>query len=87
MHPRPTAIHLRLSHGQADFLYYELLGLLNDYCHSSRVTLEDHEEAGLLDTLQQLETGLARSTAVANLQLSQLRAAINRPERRAAVEG
>ena len=87
MHPRPTAIHLRLSHGQADFLYYELLGQLDHYRNCGHTHLEEHEEAGLLDVLQQLETGLARSTAVANLQLSQLRAAVNRPERRAAAEG
>lgn len=79
MHPRLPAIHLRLTASQADLLYYELLGLLEHYRSSRGEVLDDHDEAGLLDAVQQLETGLARSNAVAELQLAHLRAAIHRP--------
>lgn len=78
MHPRPATIHLRLSPAQAELLQWELLGLLDHYRRPSLAVLEADDEAGLLDAVRQLETGLARARSVADVQLAQLRAAMQR---------
>lgn len=79
MYPRPSTILLRLTPAQADLLQWELLGLLEHYREHQPARLEAHDEAGLLDAVRQLETGLARAQAVADTQLAHLRAALRRP--------
>jgi hypothetical protein len=78
MYPRRSSIRLQLSPQQAEFLYWELLGLLDHYQQTGIHRLEPHEEAALRIAAAELELGLARATAVAELQLEQLRAMTNR---------
>lgn len=78
MYPRRSSIRLQLSPQQAEFLYWELLGLLDYYQQPGGHRLEPHEEAALRIAASELELGLTRATAVAELQLEQLRAMTSR---------
>lgn len=77
MHPRNSNLRLQLTPQQGEFLYWELLGLL-DYYQQRQPGLEPHDEAALRAAVAQLEAGLRRSEAIAELQLEQLRAITNR---------
>lgn len=79
MFTQPSTVHLRLQPQQAEFLYFELLGLLAHY-NDTRTPLDSSEERALLSAVTQLELGIQRSQAVADVQLEQLRAAALRKE-------
>jgi hypothetical protein len=79
MFTQPSSVHLRLQPQQAEFIYCELLGLLAHY-KDAGTTLGNGEEHALLSAITQLELGIQRSQAAADLQLEQLRAAALRRE-------
>lgn len=79
MFTQPSTVHLRLHPQQAEYIYFELLGLLAHY-KDSGITVDPSEERALLSTVTQLELGIQRSQAVADTQLEQLRAAALRKE-------
>lgn len=78
MYVQKPTVQIRLNPTQAEFIYWELLGLLSDYQEEHTADLEPHEEAALLSAVCQLESGLARSQAVGTVQLEQLRASVSR---------
>ena len=79
MFTQPSTVHLRLQPQQAEFIYFELLGLLAHY-NDTCTPLDSSEERALLSAVTQLELGIQRSQAVADVQLEQLRAAALRKE-------
>ena len=64
-------ITVRLSHMQADWLFYELLGNVNDY--TERGLLEPEEEAALRQIIKDLETGISLAASKAEIDLNRLR--------------
>lgn len=79
MFNQPSTVHLRLHPRQAEFIYCELLGLLAHYKETG-ITFGDGEERALLSAVTQLELGIQRAQAAADVQLEQLRAAALRKE-------
>jgi hypothetical protein len=79
MFTRSSTVSLRLGAQQAEFIYFELLGLLVHY-RDAGTTIEPGDERALLSALTQLELGIQRAQAVADVQLEQLRAAALRKE-------
>jgi hypothetical protein len=78
VYPRTSTIRLQLPPQQAEYLYWELLGLLDHYQQHLTPQLEPQEEAALRSAAVQLEAGLKRAEAIAEHQLQQLRAITNR---------
>jgi hypothetical protein len=72
MYPRTSSVSVKLTPTQAEFIYWELLALLDHYRKSS-TPLEPADESAILQATSQLELGLKRAEAVAELQLEQLR--------------
>jgi hypothetical protein len=72
MYPRPSSVSVRLSAHQAETIYWELLGLLESY-RSKDVPLEVDDEGAILSAITQLEVGIKRAEAIADVQLEQLR--------------
>lgn len=72
MYPPKTTVQLRLAPNAAEFLYWELLGLLTSY-QGSAIGLEPAEERAFLEALRQLEAGLHRAQAAGEYQLEVLR--------------
>lgn len=79
MYPRQSTIRLQLTPQQSEFLYWELLGLLDYYQADSSPALDPQEESTLRQLATALEAGLKRAEAIADLQLQQLRAITTRP--------
>lgn len=76
-------VSIRLTARQAEFLYYELLGLAADH-KTSTSRIDAADEAGLLLAINQLEAGLTRANAIGELQLDQLRTLVARSQSTAA---
>jgi hypothetical protein len=72
MYPRPSTVSLKLTAQQAETVFWELLGLLDHY-RSLGPALEPTDESALLCAISQLELGIKRAEAVAELQLENLR--------------
>jgi len=66
------AVSLRLSRMQVDWLYHELLGLVDDY--TERGIMEPEEEAAVRQIIKDCETGLQLATQKQELELKRLRA-------------
>jgi len=64
-------ITVRLSHMQADWLFHELLGNVNDY--TERGLLEPEEEAALRQIIKDLETGICLAASKTEIDLNRLR--------------
>lgn len=64
-------ITLRLSVRQADYLYYELLGLLDDY--TERQLIEPEDEAAIRQVVNDIDVGRNLADAKLQLDLQQLR--------------
>ena len=64
-------ITLRLSVRQADYLYYELLGLLDDY--TQRQLIEPEDEAAIRQVVNDIDVGRKLADAKLQLDLAQLR--------------
>ena len=64
-------ITLRLSVRQADYLYYELLGLLDDY--TERQLIEPEDEAAIRQVVNDIDVGRNLAAAKLQLDLEQLR--------------
>ena len=64
-------ITLRLSVRQADYLYYELLGLLDDY--TERQLIEPEDEAAIRQVVNDIDVGRKLADAKLQLDLQQLR--------------
>ena len=79
MFNQASTVHLRLPSQQAEFIYFELLGLLAHY-KDTATSFDPADECALLSAVTQLELGIRRSKAAADLQLEQLRAAALRKE-------
>lgn len=73
MYPRPSAVNVRLSAPQAEFVFWELLGLLDHY-RTTGTHVDPGDEGALLSAISQLEIGVKRAEALADSQLDQLRA-------------
>lgn len=72
MYPRRCAIRLHLTPQQAEFIYWELAGLLSQYTSEDQ-EIEPADEAALQYAVSRLETGLEQARSIAELQLQQLR--------------
>jgi len=79
MYARKMSVNLRLSPRDADFIYYELLALVDHYGpDGDGCKLELADESALLLTIGQLGVGLARAKAVGSLQLEQFEKQVDR---------
>ena len=64
-------ITLRLSVKQADYLYNEILGMVNDY--TSRGVIEPEDEAAIRQVILDIEKGLQLAEATLQSELERLR--------------
>ena len=64
-------ITIRLSVKQADYLYYEIIGLVDDY--TSRGIMEPEDEAAMRQVILDMEKGLQLAQRTFESELERLR--------------
>ena len=71
-------ITIRLSHTQCDWLYHELLAIIDDY--TKREMMEPEEEVAVRQIVKDLEVGLKLAQSKIELDLERLRRITTRKE-------